>query len=91
MDLIIIILVIIVIISFGFLVYLKYRINYEKSLQKLIKNGGNDDENLVYPASETTKQTITFDITRRIKVFFALFADRTKSFGILYQSKHKCV
>ena len=62
MDLIIIILVIIVIISFGFLVYLKYRINYEKSLQKLIKNGGNDDENLVYPASETTKQTITFDI-----------------------------
>jgi len=62
MDLIVIILVIIVIISFGFLLYLKFQIDYEKTLQKLTKNGGNDDEHLVYPTSKTTKQTIKFDI-----------------------------
>lgn len=63
MDHLFIILLLIVIISFGILIYLSNQICYEYKLQKLIKNGGDDnDNNLVYPTNKQNKHNIKFNI-----------------------------
>ena len=63
MDHLFIILLLIVIISFGILIYLSNKICYEYKLQKLIKNGGDDnDDNLVYPTNKQNKHKIKLDI-----------------------------
>ena len=60
MDPLFIILILIVIISFGILIYLTRQINYEHTLQKLIKDGGDD---AVYTTNGAKiEQTIEFDI-----------------------------
>ena len=60
MDTLFVILLFIVIISFGILIYLTHQINYEHTLQKLIKNGGDD---AVYPTNDNKNDhKIKFDI-----------------------------